>query len=153
MYAQNSLAICLYNGEGCAENKAEAFKWCKKAAEQNIAEAQNQLGRYLVEGWGGVTKNQIEAVEWYRRAATQGYAPAQYNLGVMLETGEGCAVDEDEAEKWYRKAAEQGIKEAQEELVRRRNSGSASAQVAAQSSGCLLQILVTLAVITWLIGF
>ena len=112
MYAQNSLAICLYNGEGCAENKAEAFKWCKKAAEQNIAEAQNQLGRYLVEGWGGVTKNQIEAVEWYRRAATQGYAPAQYNLGVMLETGEGCAVDEDEAEKWYRKAAEQGIKEA-----------------------------------------
>ena len=151
--AQQSLAVYLYNGEGCAINKAEAFKWCKKAAEQNIAEAQNQLGRYLVEGWGGVTKNQIEAVEWYRRAATQGYAPAQYNLGVMLETGEGCAVDEDEAEKWYRKAAEQGIKEAQEELVRRRNSGSASAQVAAQSSGCLLQILVTLAVITWLIGF
>ena len=151
MSAQNSLATCLYNGEGCAENKAEAFKWCKKAAEQNIAEAQNQLGRYLVEGWGGVTKNQIEAVEWYRRAATQGYAPAQYNLGVMLETGEGCAVDEDEAEKWYRKAAEQGIKEAQEELVRRRNSGSASTQVAAQSSGCLLPILVTLAVITLMI--
>ena len=151
MYAQNSLAICLYNGEGCAENKAEAFKWCKKAAEQNIAEAQNQLGRYLVEGWGGVTKNQIEAVEWYRRAATQGYAPAQYNLGVMLETGEGCAVDEDEAEKWYRKAAEQGVKEAQEALVSRRNSCSASTKVAAQSSGCLLPILVTLAVITLMI--
>ena len=151
MSAQQSLAVYLYNGEGCAIDKAEAFKWCKKAAEQNIAEAQNQLGRYLVEGWGGVTKNQIEAVEWYRRAATQGYAPAQYNLGVMLETGEGCAVDEDEAEKWYRKAAEQGIKEAQEELVRRRNSGSASTQVAAQSSGCLLPILVTLAVITLMI--
>ena len=111
------------------------------------------VGRYLVEGWGGVTKNQIEAVEWYRRAATQGYAPAQYNLGVMLETGEGCAVDEDEAEKWYRKAAEQGIKEAQEALVSRRNSDSTSTQVAAQSSGCLLPILVTLALITLMIAF
>ena len=151
MSAQQSLAVYLYNGEGCAIDKAEAFKWCKKVAEQNIAEAQNQLGRYLVEGWGGVTKNQIEAVEWYRRAATQGYAPAQYNLGVMLETGEGCAVDEDEAEKWYRKAAEQGVKEAQEALVSRRNSCSASTKVAAQSSGCLLPILVTLAVITLMI--
>ena len=47
----------------------------------------------------------------------------------------------------YKKAAEKGIKEAQEALVRRRNSGSASTQVAAQSSGCLLPILVTLTVI------
>ena len=109
------------------------------------------MARYLEEGFGGVTKNQIEAVKWYRRAATQGYAPAQYNLGCCLETGEGCAIDEDQAEKWYRKAAEQGVKEAQEALVRRRNSGSASTQVAAQSSGCLLPILVTLAVITLMI--
>jgi TPR repeat protein/GTP-binding protein EngB required for normal cell division len=151
--AQDSLANCLNNGIGCAADKAEAFQWYKKAAEKNIAHAQNMVGRYLVEGWGGVTKNQIEAVEWYRRAATQGYAPAQYNLGVMLETGEGCAVDEDEAEKWYRKAAEQGIKEAQEALVSRRNSDSTSTQVAAQSSGCLLPILVTLALITLMIAF
>ena len=149
--AQTNLANCLYEGIGCAADESEAFQWYKKAAEQNIANAQNAVARYLEEGCGGVTKNQIEAVKWYRRAATQGYAPAQYNLGCCLETGEGCAIDEDEAEMWYRKAAEQGIKEAQEALVRRRNSGSASTQVAAQSSGCLLPILVTLAVITLMI--
>ena len=145
--AQNNLAICLDEGIGCAADESEAFQWYKKAAEKNIANAQNAVARYLEEGCGGVTKNQIEAVEWYRRAAMQGYALAQYNLAICLANGEGCAVDEDQAEMWYRKAAEQGIKEAQEALVRRRNSASASTQVAAQSSGCLLPILVTLAII------
>ena len=89
----------------------------------------------------------MEAVEWYRKAAEQGHAQAQNNLAVCLDNGSGCAADKAEAFKWYKKAAEQGIKEAQEALVRRRNSGSASTQVAAQSSGCLLPILVTLTVI------
>ena len=115
--AQYNLADCLYNGIGCAENKAEAFQWYKKAAEQGNADAQNMVGRYLTEGWGGVTKNQAEAVEWYRKAAEQGLAISQRNLGCCLYEGSGYAVDKVEAVKWFRKAAEQGHIKAQYNLA------------------------------------
>nr|WP_304273665.1 tetratricopeptide repeat protein [Phascolarctobacterium succinatutens] len=75
------------------------------------------VGRYLEEGWGGVTKNKIEAVEWYRKAAEQGYDLAQYNLAVFLANGIGCAKDEEKALKWYKKAAEQGHAKAQYRLA------------------------------------
>ena len=68
------------HGIGYDENKAEAFKWYKKSAEQNIADAQNMTGRFLEEGWGGIEKSEEEAVEWYRRAANNNHSAAQYNL-------------------------------------------------------------------------
>ena len=131
---------------GVTKNKIEAVEWYRKAAENGYAVAQNNLGNCLFYG-SGCDADEVEAVEWYRKAAEQGHAQAQNNLAVCLDNGSGCAADKAEAFKWYKKAAEQGIKEAQEALVRRRNSGSASTQVAAQSSGCLLPILVTLTVI------
>lgn len=145
--AQNIMARYLEEGwGGITKNQAEAVELYRKAAENGYAVAQNNLGNCLFYG-SGCDADEVEAVEWYRKAAEQGHAQAQNNLAVCLDNGSGCAADKAEAFKWYKKAAEQGIKEAQEALVRRRNSGSASTQVAAQSSGCLLPILVTLTVI------
>ena len=75
------------------------------------------VGRYLEEGWGGVTKNKIEAVEWYRKAAENGYAVAQNNLGNCLYSGRGCTQNYQEAVEWYRKAAEQSHAQAQTNLA------------------------------------
>ena len=146
--AQYNLGNCLFNGLGCVENRAEAFAWYKKAAEKNVAEAQNMVARYYEQGWSGVTKNIVKAFEWYKKAAEQGFAMAQCNVAICLEQGYGCSADKEEALQWYKKAAEQGYKTAQEALDRIKNSSSyTSSQVAAQSSGCLLPILVTFAII------
>ena len=96
--------------------------------------------------------NNEEAVKWFRKAAEQGHTKAQYLLGQSFVLGMGCKKNKEEAEKWLRKAAEKGHIKAQEylnslsmektEIVSRK-----SRKVATQSSGCLLPILVTLAVV------
>ncbi|MHC5060354.1 MAG: secretin N-terminal domain-containing protein [Planctomycetota bacterium] len=87
----------------------------EKAAEQEYAEAQYNLGVMYSNGQG-VEQDYKEAVKWYRKAAEQEYAEAQYDLGVMYDNGQGVEQDYKEAVKWYRKAAEQGHAEAQYNL-------------------------------------
>ena len=58
----------------------EAVKWYRKAAEQNLAEAQYNLGIYYATGQG-VAKDEVEAVKWWRKAAEQNIADAQCDLG------------------------------------------------------------------------
>ena len=94
------------------EQYDEAIQWFHKAAEQDYAEAQFDLGNCYYYGWG-VTKDYTQAVAWYRKAAEQGHADAQCNLGVCYENGWGVTEDYTQAVAWYRKAAEQGIAEAQ----------------------------------------
>jgi TPR repeat protein len=82
-------------------------KWFRKAAEQNVADAQYNLGVCYAIGQG-VTEDDAEAVKWFRKAAEQNYADAQYNLGVCYDSGEGVAKDEIEAYKWWLLAAGHG---------------------------------------------
>jgi TPR repeat protein len=90
----------------------EAVRWYLKAAEQNCAAAQHNLGTCYKRG-EGVAKDYVEAVQWYRKAAEQNDAEAQDNLGFCYATGEGVGKDYTEAVKWYRKAAEQNYAPAQ----------------------------------------
>ena len=66
-------AVCYDNGQGVAKDDAEAVKWYRKAAEQNDAWAQFNLG-YCYANGQGVAKDKVEAVKWYRKAAEQNYA-------------------------------------------------------------------------------
>ena len=65
-------------------NFTEAFKYCKKAAEQGEVHAQYNLGIMYANG-RGVKQDLFNAKEWYQKAADQGYAKAQYNIGFMYE--------------------------------------------------------------------
>ena len=98
-----------------AGDYAEAAKWYRKAAEQGVAWAQNNLGYLYGEG-KGVTQDYAEAVKWYRKAAAQGHAGGQGNLGAMYNDGKGVTQDYAEAVKLYRKAAEQSYAHAQNNL-------------------------------------
>jgi len=102
-------------GEGVPKDGAEAVKWFRKAAEQNLAPAQFNLGIYYHYGHG-VAKDDEEAVKWYCKAAEQNDAQAQFNLGVCYYNGRGVAKDEAEAVRWFRKAAEQNLAPAQFQL-------------------------------------
>jgi TPR repeat protein len=86
-------------------------KWLRKAAEQNFALAQNNLGLCYGNGQG-VAKDAVEGVKWLRKAAEQNLALAQHNLGFCYSQGQGVAKDAVEAVKWWRKAAWQNFAEA-----------------------------------------
>jgi uncharacterized protein len=104
--AQLELGNIFYFGDlGVAQNVEEAAKLYRKAADQNLVEAQFSLGVCYRNG-RGVAEDYVAEVKWYRKAADVNYAKAQYNLGVCYQTGEGVAKDELEAVKWYRKAAD-----------------------------------------------
>ena len=106
--AQYELGRAFFSGTlGVAKDEAEAVKWFRKAAEQNVADAQFSLGVCYANG-RGVTKDDAEAVKWFRKAAEQNDAGAQAALGVRYAKGQGVAKNKAEAVKWYRKAAEQG---------------------------------------------
>src|SRR6266704_6820789 len=100
-------AVFTFGHLGVAKDDAEAVKWYLKAADQNVAKAQFNLGVCYDDGLG-VTKNEVEAVKWFRKAAEQDYAMAQFNLGSCYQRGDGVANDIAKALDCYRKAAEQG---------------------------------------------
>jgi len=114
--SQFELGAALHFGNlGVAKEDVEAVKWYRKAAEQNHAGAQYNLGVCYYKG-DGVAKDDVEALKWCRNAADQNLALAQYNLGQCYYNGEGVAKDEVEAVKWYRRAAKQNCAEAQYNL-------------------------------------
>ena len=111
--AQNALGEAYYDGKGVTENLTEAVKWFTKAAEQENAKAEYNLGVCYYYGYGVQYKDRGEAAKWYTKAAEQGYAEAQNSLGYCYEFGEGVDKNLKEAVKWYTKAAEQGLRLAQ----------------------------------------
>ena len=99
-----------------AKDEVEAVKWYRKAAEQNYAEAQYNLGVCYAHG-EGVAKDEVEAVKWFRKAAEQNVRQRLNTIWASAtHKGHGVAKDEVEAVKWYRKAAEQNDAEAQYNL-------------------------------------
>jgi TPR repeat protein len=111
--SQYELGSAFFNGSlGVVKDEAEAVKWYRKAAEQNFAAAQYNLGVCYANGQG-VAKDETEAAKWYCKAAEQNYALAQFNLGICYACGQGMAKADVEAVKWFRKAAEQNLARAQ----------------------------------------
>ena len=62
-----------------AKDVVEAVKWWRKAAEQNYAEAQYNLGVCYATGQG-VTKDAIEAYKWWLLADAQGNEGTKQNI-------------------------------------------------------------------------
>ena len=87
---------------GLPEDKAEAARWYRLAAELGDCEGQWKLGICYLRGIG-VARNDEEAVKWFRKAAEQDYYHAQYLLGRCYFEGTGVPKDDIEAAKWLRK--------------------------------------------------
>lgn len=114
--AQTLVAILYANGEGVAQNFAEALKWNLLAAKRGSTDAQTNLGLMLHYGQG-VKRDVENAVRWYRVAAERGNSTAQLKLGLTYDDGDGVAKDQTEAAAWYLLAARQGDATAQRKLA------------------------------------
>jgi len=104
----NTRAYCLLagrynNGErGVPEDKAEAARLYRIAAELGDCEGQWKLGVCYLKG-NGVPQDETEAVKWFRKSAEQDYYWAQYLVGRCYFEGTGVPKDDIEAAKWLRK--------------------------------------------------
>ncbi|MET4118806.1 TPR repeat protein [Bradyrhizobium sp. JR1.5] len=91
-----------------ANNFSDALLHYKKAGEQGLAVAENNLAVMYQNGWG-VQQNFGIALTWFRKAADQNLALAEHSLGLMYQNGWGVQQDFGTASTWYRKAADQNL--------------------------------------------
>ena len=65
-----------------AKDEVEAVKWYRKAAEQNFADAQYDLGFCYANGQG-VAKDYVEGYKWMLLAAAQGNEEAKRGVTIL----------------------------------------------------------------------
>ena len=70
-WAQFSLGVAYWNGEGVSEDKREAVRWWRKAAERGNAASQSNLGIAYTVGDGVIT-DMREAYIWLSIAKANG---------------------------------------------------------------------------------
>ena len=87
------------------EKYTEAMACFKKAAEKGNAEAEYQIGKMYLYGYGVVVCEDV-AAEWFLKSASNNYGDAQNILSLMYYTGQGVTVDYKKAEKWAVQALE-----------------------------------------------
>ena len=105
---QYQLACCYAKGtEGVKRDKVATAAWWGKAADQEHAGAQTNLGMCYADG-EGVEQNREMAVTFYRKAADAGHAVGQGLLGGCYARGEGVEHNDAMAVGWWEKAATGG---------------------------------------------
>lgn len=110
-YAQNELGSYYYLGYGIRQDYEQAVRWFEKAADNELALGQFNLGLCCLKGCG--TPRDIEkAVQCFHKAANQGFSKAEFCLGCLFAEGYGVVEDKERAEYWFEKAANQGNREA-----------------------------------------
>ncbi len=91
-WSQFAIAEMLRTGNGTRRDRAEALIWYKRAAEQDYAPAQCNLGTSLYFGWGAPADAQL-AIDWWLRAALNRNGHALFNLGVVVARGKAVPRD------------------------------------------------------------
>ncbi|SFL05264.1 tetratricopeptide repeat protein [Shimia haliotis] len=93
-----------HTGDAVPQNHRRAAGLYLRAAKLGHAGAQNQYGKYLFSGMGGIGEDRDEALVWLRKAASTEHSEFTYDLARALE-GSGAIV---EAAESYGRAAEAG---------------------------------------------
>ena len=109
--ARARLGQMLLDGDGVAQDEAQALHWFDLAARGGHLEAANMIGRCHDLGWG-TPVNKPMAAGWYKRAAERGLTLAKYNYATLLTLGEGVAQDRATALALFREAAAEGYAKA-----------------------------------------
>ena len=104
-------------GGGTSSDPAKARALLAKAADENSAEAEYQLGLMTADGAGG-PKDDVAARALFEKAAAQGHAGALERMGEFARTGRGGPQDATAAKAYYEKAAALGDENAKAALKR-----------------------------------
>lgn len=113
----NSAEIAYRKGKEYIDrnNQEEGTRWFQKAAELGHVQAQYELGKSYLNGYG-IKKDPDNAVRWFQKATQQDYAPAYRQLGDCYRWGWSLPKSNSEAMRHYHIAAQKGDVHAQYEL-------------------------------------
>ena len=106
--AEYALGTDYQYGNGTCQDAAKALSWLQKAADQDYAPGERQLGKLYYyaadhKGW------RLDAEAQFLKAANQGDVEAQEMLGEALTGGHNVTPEQyAQAVGWYEKAANQG---------------------------------------------
>ena len=114
--AQNNLGDCYFNGGGCTENRSEAVKWYRKAAEQGIALAELNKDIELKEKEVSLIQALAAFPAVFAQAGKE-YSPsliANYTYDLVKEYNQfyhefSILREEDEAKKVFRLVLSQNV--------------------------------------------
>ncbi len=109
--AMTKLGKCYGDGKGVHENKAEAVRWYRKAAERGHIEAVASLGLCYAHGVG-VPEDKTEAMSWFRKGADLGADRMMVLYIECFDVLNKVPKDRNDAVKWYRKLADLGNSDA-----------------------------------------
>ena len=85
MDAQVNLGVAYHEGQGVAQDSAEAVRWLRMAAEQADREAQSNLAMLYFNGQG-VAQDYVEAYAWIATSEAQGQALSElFRHAVLAE--------------------------------------------------------------------
>jgi hypothetical protein len=91
--------FCYFGNHGHEQSYAKAYEYVQKAADADLAPAENMLGSMYQEG-NGVPVDLAKAEYWFRKAAEQGDPKGMANLGILLGPDGPDASKHVEAMKW-----------------------------------------------------
>jgi hypothetical protein len=97
--AQYCVGLAYYKGDGLPQNYVQAAAWYRKAAEQGLSSAQNNLAAAYHKGQG-VPLDPSASASWYRKAADRGDSNGEYNLAADYYMGDGLPQDYVKAFFW-----------------------------------------------------
>lgn len=99
-FAEYSVGFHYLFGPDGGTNYVKALKWLTKSASHGNDQAQEMLGNFYKNAWGGVVdKDNNKAAYWFLRAAKQANGRKQIDIGWMYYNGEGVIQDYVEAYK------------------------------------------------------
>lgn len=113
--AQYEIGEAYYYGYGVEENKEEAVKWYKLAADNGSGYAKKKLDALNIriasesyeKGMEKYDKKEYEeAFKFFMIAAEKEHIDAQYKVANAYDRGNGVKRSQREAEKWYKLATE-----------------------------------------------
>lgn len=89
---------------------AGAFDLFKKSADKGNARAQLTLGRFYLNGLGGVAaRDPAVAADWIQKAYAGGLPEAALDLAMLHAVGQGVSRSPEKAVQYYQEAADKGV--------------------------------------------
>lgn len=111
-YSQNTLGLYFLDGIGTAQNISEGIKWLTTSANQNLADAADNLGKVYARDKYVAIDNK-KAFYWYQKAAQLGNSSSQLSTCLLYKKGLGVEKNVNKALEYCRLSAQNGYLDAQ----------------------------------------
>jgi hypothetical protein len=102
--AELNLGVRILVRAHTSQDRAQGVMWIRRAADANLAMAQDRLGSMYLNGIE-VPQDTATALQWLQRAAKRGAPASQLKLGELYAVGALLPVDKAKAYYWYSVAA------------------------------------------------